>query len=173
MAEPGSDVGLFGELLWVHGMLRRDLALCLELAARLEAGAPVTDARETVGELQTSGLLWTLRTRCLGYCTFVHHHHGAEDALVFPAVRATDPERYSAVVDKLMADHQVVAVLLDEVEVAAHGLDVDVSADPEVLRVRLVKGLTDLSDHLLEHLAYEEDALGPVLRSWTRWPGWG
>jgi hemerythrin-like domain-containing protein len=97
----------------------------------------------------------------------VHSHHHLEDVALFPAVRAADPERMNAVVDKLEADHRVVSSLLDEVEEATRLL----SADDTAARLRLVRGLTELSEHLLEHLAYEEESIGPVLRTWESWPG--
>jgi hemerythrin-like domain-containing protein len=123
--------------------------------------------RSTVESLQTAGPLWQLRMNCLRYCSIVHSHHHLEDVALFPAVRAADPERMNAVVDKLEADHRVVSSLLDEVEEATRLL----SADDTAARLRLVRGLTELSEHLLEHLAYEEESIGPVLRTWESWPG--
>jgi hypothetical protein len=156
------------ELLWVHDMLRRDLATCRELASDISAGAPTEMIRDAVEGLQTRGPLWQLRMNCLSYCSIVHSHHHLEDVALFPAVRAADPERMNAVVDKLEADHRVVSGLLDEVEEATRLL----SADDTVARLRLVRGLTELSEHLLEHLRYEEESIGPVLRTWESWPTW-
>ena len=103
---------------------------------------------------------------CLQYCAHVHGHHGAESALLFPSIRATDPERMDPVVDKLEADHVKVSDLLDEVEAAAR----DMAVNDAVERQRLVDSLNELSDHLLEHLAYEEESIGPILRTWRLWP---
>ena len=33
-----------------------------------------------------------------------------------------------------------------------------------------VQGLLDLEEHLLSHLAFEEQSLGPLLSSWDSWP---
>jgi hemerythrin superfamily protein len=155
------------DLLWVHDMLRRDLATCRTLASDISSGVPAAVIRSTVESLQTAGPLWQLRMNCLRYCSIVHSHHHLEDVALFPAVRAADPERMNAVVDKLEADHRVVSSLLDEVEEATRLL----SADDTAARLRLVRGLTELSEHLLEHLAYEEESIGPVLRTWESWPG--
>ncbi len=119
--------------------------------------------------LQTRGPLWQLRINCLRYCRFVHGHHGHEDVLLFPAVRSYAPD-LDDVVDKLESDHRRVSDLLDTVEDAARQLG---TRDEEAARQRLGRALEDLSEHLLEHLAFEEAALGPVLAAWDRWPGPG
>ena len=59
---------------------------------------------------------------CLRYCSHVHAHHGAEDALLFPVLRAADPS-IGSVVDRLEADHARVSHLLHVVEASdAHDL---------------------------------------------------
>ena len=171
MTSSAAGEGMLRELRWVHDMLRRDLEVCRLLAAALSSGVSAPEARLVIDELQTKGLLWQLRTRCLGYCTFVHGHHGLEDAVVFPAVRAADPAGMTEVTARLEADHRVVSSLLDEVEAAGLGLDVD--GDDTEPRARLADSLEVLAEHLLAHLAFEEEALAPVLRTWTRWPGLG
>jgi hemerythrin-like domain-containing protein len=71
----------------------------------------------------------------------------------------------AATVDRLEADHRTVSDLLDRVEAAADRL-----ADDATARTRLVEALDTLRTHLHEHLAVEEEALGPILESWTQWP---
>ncbi|NYI98984.1 hypothetical protein HNR12_005261 [Streptomonospora nanhaiensis] len=153
---------LLDELKWVHGMLRRDLAACRRLAADAARGAPAGEIREGLSRLRSQGPLFQLRTNCLAFCRFVHHHHGLEDAAVFPRVRRTAPH-LAAAVDRLEADHRVVSDLLDEVEAAAGDLTGDAAAQA---RARLAAALDTLADHLLEHLDYEEDVLGPVFLTW-------
>jgi hypothetical protein len=158
------DGPLFKELLWVHGVVRRDLETVRGLVADVLDGAPAAEVRERVEALKTSGPLWQLRMNCLHYCRFVHSHHNHEDALLFPAIR--EHEGMNPVVDRLEADHRRVSDLLDEVEEAVKGpLEDDASA-----RVRVASGLEDLATHLLEHLDYEEEAIGPVLNQWEAWP---
>ncbi|MEO8329217.1 MAG: hemerythrin domain-containing protein [Candidatus Nanopelagicales bacterium] len=158
--------GVLGELRLIHAMLRDDLAACRRLAAQVKAGADVPQVRVEITNLQSASPLWQLRINCLRHCFYVHGHHNAEDAHVFPAVRAADPERMNPVVDKLEADHRRVSALLDEVESSAQQL----VQDDQSSRGRLADALTDLSNHLLEHLDYEERALAPVLSTWNTWP---
>jgi hypothetical protein len=153
-------------LLWVHEKIRHDLAACEDLAARVADGLAPGEARAEIRELQTASPLWQLRVNCLYYCRFVHHHHQLEDAMLFPALRASDPAMVP-VADRLEADHRVVSDQLDEVEAAADALLADDSADP---RSRLVSALGALHGTLIEHLRYEEEAAGPTIRSWSDWP---
>jgi hypothetical protein len=163
--EEASNV-LLGQLKWVHSLVRGELQACRELARDVAIGASSEDVRARVEALQTRGPLFQLRVNCLYYCRFVHSHHGHEDASLFPAVRRAAPD-LATVVDKLEADHRRVSDLLDAVETAAKQL-----GDPADVAVRplLVDALDELSRHLLEHLAYEEEVLAPVLGSWDYWP---
>ncbi|MEU8007081.1 hemerythrin domain-containing protein [Catellatospora sp. NPDC049111] len=159
-----TDNPLLAELQWVHDMLRRDLTAVRRLADSAVAGASAQSLQQGISELRSSGPLFQLKVNCLSYCQFVHHHHHSEDAMLFPAVRQSAPH-LKETVDRLESDHRIVSDLLDQVEAAARQLTGDTA-----LRTKLVEALRTLSDHLLEHLAFEENALAPVLKSWKRWP---
>ncbi|HEX6551523.1 MAG TPA: hemerythrin domain-containing protein [Ktedonobacteraceae bacterium] len=161
--KPGEH--LLQELKWVHNVLRQDLALCQALARQVAAGVAPEYVREQVKSLQTSSPLWKLRVNCLYYCRFVHAHHHTEDVALFPALKRTNPA-LGPVVDKLVADHRKVSGLLDQIEASANALGEQDETDP---RARLVQALNDLSTDLLEHLAFEEEAIGPTLLEWEAW----
>ena len=144
-------------------MVRRDLETVRELAKAVTNGKPAAEVREELDELRTNGPLWKLKVNCLHYCSFVHAHHGAEDRLLFPALRVANPD-LDPVVDRLEADHRKVSGLLDHVEDAAREL----SADAESAgRAKVAEALEALSGHLLEHLAYEEESVADTMRSMT------
>lgn len=151
----------YEELLWVHGMLRQELELVRSLAARVADGLPADELRVEVAALKANGPLWALKVNCLHYCRFVHGHHRLEDVALFPALRAADPD-IAPVVDRLEADHRVVAAQLDEIEAAVAGDEQE----------RVIAALDALADHLLEHLAFEESSIGPTLRRMDRHPLW-
>jgi Hemerythrin HHE cation binding domain len=166
-AQPAGE-GMVAELKWVHDLIRRDLRTVRRLAADVEAGLPGVQAVQAVQSLAVGGPLWQLKVNCLQYCRFVHSHHHAESALLFPRLRLASPA-LGPVVDKLEADHARVSGLLDDVCTAAAAL-----ADQEdpAVRKRLAVALADLSEDLLAHLEYEEDNISGTLRTWTSWAGW-
>jgi hypothetical protein len=151
---------MFRELLWVHAAIRRDLGTVEKLAADVADGLPGEAVHDALGDLKTTGPLWQLKVNCLRYCSFVHAHHGAEDTLLFPAIRAVDSSM-APIVDRLEADHARVSDLLDAIEEAAQALT---GSDSGVARRRVIEGLRELHGHLLEHLDYEEANAGPAMR---------
>jgi len=86
--------------------------------------------------------------------------------MLFPALRRSNPA-LGPVVDTLEADHRRVSDYLDEVEAAADSLVHQDTADSSR---RVVDALNVLAEHLLAHLAYEEEAISPTLRTWEGWP---
>ena len=85
-----------------------------------------------------------------------------ENVALFPDLRRTNPA-LGPVVDRLVADHRKVSDLLDQIEASAKAPGVQDATAP---RARLVQALNDL----LEHLAFEEEAIGPTLLKWETWP---
>jgi len=157
---------MVAELKWVHDMIRQDLAMIRQLAADTAAGEPAGSIRRGIRALASASPVWQLKAGCLRHCRFVHSHHSHESYLLFPALRQANPA-LNPVVDKLQADHEHVATLLDEVETAIQDL-----AEPAAGRDRLIAALAALSTDLLAHLAYEEEHIADTLRTFTRWPGW-
>jgi len=151
----------FDELLWVHGMIRRDLATVRELAGAVTNGMSAADVKAQLDDLKTNGPLWQLKVNCLQYCRFVHAHHGAEDRMLFPVLRSANPD-LAPVIDRLEADHRRVSGLLDTVEEAARALGADGEAEA---RARVAGGLEALAEHLLEHLDFEEENVAETMKS--------
>src|SRR4051812_42834858 len=82
---------LVEELLWVHGILRSNLATIAALVARISAGAPAEQIHDAIKRLAATSALWTLQVNCLRYCSLVHHHHRLEDVALFPGLRRANP----------------------------------------------------------------------------------
>jgi hemerythrin HHE cation binding domain-containing protein len=153
---------LYQDLLWVHGLLRHDLATVERLAIEVAEGAAAAEVVAGVRALEAAGPLWRLRASCLHYCRFVHHHHRLEDRALFPELRRTNPS-LGPVVDRLQEDHRRVASLLRGVESAAEVLDGD---DTPAARTSLSTALDALAEHLLAHLELEEASVAETLRRW-------
>lgn len=150
---------LVQELARVHDMLRRDLRACQEMADSAHL-------REAVEQMATRSPHLRLGVDCLRFCMLVHNHHGGEDGTLFPVVRRNAPH-LAPVVDRLEDDHRVVARLLDHVEAAVAQLE---GPDTTDAIGQVVDALDTLSNHLLEHLTREEQALRPFLLSMDSWP---
>lgn len=157
---------MFRELLAIHALLRRDLRTVRYLAAEARDGLSPEAILTEIRNLESTSPLWRLKYGCLYYCRFVHTHHTIEDAALFPMVRKHDPS-LNRVVDRLEEDHLTVHHITERIAAIADGVATDASAER---RSDLVAALTDLEEHLLAHLALEEEALGPLLSTWDRWP---
>lgn len=159
---PETHIGqaLYEELLWVHSMIRRDLATVRQLAADVAANMPAHEIAAEIKNLKRDGKLWQLKMGCLRYCRFVHSHHNLEDEAFFPSLRAVNPA-LNQVVDKLEDDHRNVSALLDAVEESA---DIVTKIDSDAVRRSITDTLNVLSERLLEHLEYEELNVGPTMR---------
>ncbi|MFI5757152.1 hemerythrin domain-containing protein [Streptomyces sp. NPDC051569] len=153
---------LVDELLMVHDSIRRDLATVRKLAQRVTKGLTAKELSADLKTLQTRGPLWQLRVNCLQHCRHVHTHHSFESAMMFPALKAANPQLRPAV-NRLEAEHRAISDLLDEVQGAASALAEDISAEA---RQRVVKALDTFADQLLKHLSYEEEQIIPTLRRW-------
>ena len=158
--------GMFRELLYIHTLLRRDLQTVRRLAAAARDGLSPQTILAEIRNLQTNSPLWQLKFGCLYYCRFVHGHHTLEDAALFPMVRKHDPSLHR-VVDKLEEDHLTVHHITERIAAVAEKVPSDATG---ISRFELVAALTDLEQHLLEHLAFEEASLGPLLSTWDHWP---
>ncbi len=154
---------LYRDLLWVHGLLRQDLATVERLAAEVADGGEADAVVAGVRTLESTGPLWRLRASCLHYCRFVHGHHRLEDRALFPELRRVNPA-LGPVVDRLQEDHRRVAGLLEAVEAAAGALD---NADTPEARTAVADTLEALAVHLLAHLELEEQSVAETLRRWA------
>lgn len=158
--------GMLRELLYIHSLLRRDLARVNRLADEVRTGYPAQGVVDTVRELETNSPLWRLRDGCWRYCRFVHGHHTLEDAALFPMARRKDPS-LSTVIDKLEEDHLIVHHITERIAASAATV---AECDTFEHRADLLEALNELETHLLSHLTFEEASLGPLLSSWESWP---
>ncbi|GAA4252407.1 LLM class flavin-dependent oxidoreductase [Dactylosporangium darangshiense] len=141
-------------LVDVHNHLREELAQVRDLVEQVAAGAlDLGRARSMINTMAMRQNNWTLGTYCESYCRVVTTHHTIEDVSLFPRLRAADP-RLVPVVDRLEAEHHVIAEVLERVDAAL----VAMVSDPD--GITAVRGAVDLlTDTLLSHLSYEEREL--------------
>ncbi|GAA2646372.1 hypothetical protein GCM10010399_94780 [Dactylosporangium fulvum] len=141
-------------LIDVHDHLRQELAQVRDLVQQVAAGSiDLARARSMINTMAMRQNNWTLGTYCESYCRVVTTHHTIEDLSLFPALRAADP-RLAPVVDRLEAEHHVIADVLERVDAAL----VAMVTEPD--GIAAVRDAVDLlTDTLLSHLSYEEREL--------------
>lgn len=141
-------------LVDVHDHLRSELTQLVALIDQVVAGSlAAAEARSLVNAMTMRQNNWTLGAYCASYCRVVTMHHSYEDAGMFPHLRSRDAS-LAPVIDRLEADHHVIAGFLEALDEALVAL---VSEPDGVARLRVV--VLELADTLNEHLAYEERML--------------
>ncbi|MEV4177601.1 LLM class flavin-dependent oxidoreductase [Nonomuraea sp. NPDC049709] len=141
-------------LIDVHDHLRAELAQLRDLADQVAAG--VLDpgaARSHISTMTMRQNNWTLGAYCETYCRLVTMHHSAEDAMLFPQLRRTEPG-LAPVLDRLREEHHAIHKVLEQVDRAL----VAFVTDPAGL-TGLRAAVDLLTDSLLSHLSYEEREL--------------
>ena len=96
----------------------------------------------------------TVGAYCESYCRLVGLHHTIEDQSMFPGLRSID-SRLTPVVDRLHAEHLVIAGVLERVDTALVAL----VTSPVTGMAELRSAVDLLTDTLLSHLSYEEGEL--------------
>src|SRR5690606_35600881 len=96
---------------------------------------------------------------CGQHCQIVHGHHSLEDAALFPAL-SEKGEAWKKVTDRLIAEHEIVHVLLVRL---IDALNVLVNDPSETNFTNAVELNDALERVLLSHLGYEEESIGDAL----------
>ncbi|MEV6420635.1 nitroreductase/quinone reductase family protein [Streptomyces sp. NPDC051662] len=156
--EPGEIGNLADKLVQVHGWLRAQLR---HIRAETDAHFAARAAHEGSGEPPAPGIGLQLRQHCLAFCQFLTFHHTGEDAYFFPALADRQPRLRDAL-ERLGEEHRTLARVTDALLALLADLT---TADPERFRAELAR----LSEELVAHLDYEEEALLPAL-SEIPWP---
>jgi alkanesulfonate monooxygenase SsuD/methylene tetrahydromethanopterin reductase-like flavin-dependent oxidoreductase (luciferase family) len=156
----GTEYGAAGralaqELVAVHDHLRGELSQLREMIGQVAAGSldPGT-ARSEIAKLTMRQNQWTVGAYCESYCRLVGMHHTLEDQALFPGLRSLD-QRLAPVVDRLHAEHLVIAGVLERVDAALVALVTSPATGMSDLR----SAVDLLTDTLLSHLSYEEGEL--------------
>jgi alkanesulfonate monooxygenase SsuD/methylene tetrahydromethanopterin reductase-like flavin-dependent oxidoreductase (luciferase family) len=147
------------DLIAVHDHLRGELSQLRDMISQVAAGSldPGT-ARSEIAKLTLRQNQWTVGAYCESYCRLVGQHHTIEDQSLFPGLRSLD-RRLTPVVDRLHAEHLVIAGVLERVDTALVALVTSpVTGMPE-----LRSAVDLLTDTLLSHLSYEEGELVEAL----------
>ncbi|MCC6611821.1 MAG: hemerythrin domain-containing protein [Anaerolineae bacterium] len=146
---------LVQELLAVHNMFRDELASIVEHVDALLVGGQALTGAETTARIQA------LIRAAARYTQYLHLHHTIETTTMFPTLAQRGLQ--TDVIDQLNAEHDEIAVLIDNFGDAIHHL---ATVDPAVMD----SDLRRLGDALHAHLAYEETHVCPLLARISHWP---
>jgi alkanesulfonate monooxygenase SsuD/methylene tetrahydromethanopterin reductase-like flavin-dependent oxidoreductase (luciferase family) len=142
-------------LVAVHDHLRGELSQLREMIGQVAAGSlDPGKARSEIAKLTMRQNQWTVGAYCESYCRLVGMHHTVEDQSLFPGLRSLD-QRLAPVVDRLHAEHLLIAEVLERVDTAL----VASVTSPATGMAELRSAVDLLTDTLLSHLSYEEGEL--------------
>ncbi|MGW4963467.1 hemerythrin domain-containing protein [Nonomuraea sp. NPDC004186] len=138
-----------------HRAMRGDARRLATLMSGLAAGEERADPAR----------LDAIATFATKLCAGIHHHHQAEDNVLWPViVRSAGAE---VDLSDLSDDHAELDPLLEEITAAAARLGTDRAAAG-----RMAKALTTLADLLDEHIEEEERLLFPVIAKYVSEADW-
>jgi alkanesulfonate monooxygenase SsuD/methylene tetrahydromethanopterin reductase-like flavin-dependent oxidoreductase (luciferase family)/hemerythrin-like domain-containing protein len=152
-------------LVEVHDHLRAELAQVRDVVRQVREGhTSVGQARSVINTMTMRQNNWTLGAYCESYCRIVTGHHTNEDRGIFPHLLRSDPT-LEPVVTRLHEEHEVLDGLLDDLDRALVALVADdgYGSDGQRALDALSDALDQLTESLLAHLSYEEEALHDAL----------
>ncbi|GAB3990848.1 hemerythrin domain-containing protein [Nocardioides marmoraquaticus] len=146
-------------LVDVHDMLRAELTQLRDVVEQVRRGLlQVGQARSVINTMTIRQNNWTLGAYCESYCRVVTGHHTLEDRSMLRHLAAVDPDS-RPVVERLHAEHEVVAEVLEEVDRRLVALVAASPAEVSDALEHLAEVVDQLSTVLLSHLTYEETEL--------------
>lgn len=148
-------------LVEVHDYPRSELDQVRDIVRQVREGdTSVGQARSVINTMTMRQHNWTLGAYCEFYCRIVTGHHTNEDRGVFPRLLRADPT-LAPVVTHLHEEHEVIAGLLDDLDRALVALvgDPGYGSDGQQALAALSDAVDQLTESLLAHLTYEEEAL--------------
>jgi hemerythrin-like domain-containing protein len=158
-----TDIGRAAQhaLVSVHDHLRQEMRQVIDVLRQVAVGATDPAAgRSLVNQMTMRQNYWSVGAFCATYCRILTLHHTIEDQRLFRDLR-DDDTALAPVLERLSAEHEVIADLLDRLDRALVTM-VDSPGDvgPAQAEAAVV------SEALLSHLDYEEEQLlGPLGRS--------
>lgn len=147
-------------LAMIHDHHRENMQILRDLIAAARNGE--VSSAEIAAQAKRMPLLENYRrfgALCGQHCQIVHGHHSIEDAHIFPELSAK-AQAFRRVVDRLVAEHEVVHALLMQLMEQLEAMWKKPSDEKFDTAVETYEKLERL---LLSHFSYEERSIGPAL----------
>lgn len=148
------------QLRAIHEQHRRNMRMMRQLLEGIKNGD--TSASQFHEHVKDNPILENYRVfgnLCGQHCQLINGHHSIEDAHMFPALQGHDP-LLDKVVDRLIAEHQIVHALLVRLSEVSEQLINDPNENQFNKVVEVHEALEKL---LLSHFGYEENEAGTAL----------
>lgn len=148
-------------LALIHDMYRGEMATVAELLTRIEAGqdrsAKLAGAIEGMNLTRNLSMFGTV---CGRECVVLQDHHNIEEQWMFPALMDRADPLLRRVIDRLVAEHQVIHDLIGALREAAIALLHEGTADQFA---ECATRFRALDRAIRSHFGYEESELADAL----------
>ncbi len=141
-----------------HRVMLRDARRLTALAESLAAGTTTADRARAAA----------IRDYVADFCDSVHHHHSAEDDVLWPVLAASAGPHVDLA--ELSDDHAALDPSLARVRAAAGAFAARPSSEDAA--TALAVELAELRDVLDEHIADEEASVLPAIEEYVSVPDW-
>lgn len=150
----GRRLGLF------HNMHLEQMAQVRAVMERVAAGEETPEALGvSVSALQMSANYRRFGNICGQECMALTFHHSAETEMIFPRLKGHS-EGLDRVVDRLLAEHEVVHALIEQMEAAA----IEVIETPGPASFAALRAAFEVLERVVKsHFGYEEEELEEAL----------
>ena len=147
-------------LAMIHGHFRGNMQVLRDLLGKAEAGE--LTAGELMAEAEAMPMMENYRrfgALCGQHCQIIEMHHSIEDQAIFPELSGKSAA-FKAVVDQLIAEHEVVHAFLVKLVGELSALIENPSPEQFASAREVYEALEKL---LLSHFRYEETEIGDAL----------
>ncbi len=147
-------------LQMIHNHFRENMQVLRDMIEQAQAGT--IGAEELNARAGAMPMLENYRrfgALCGQHCQIIHTHHSIEDQAIFPHL-SDKAEAFRRVVERLMAEHEIVHELLVRLIDALNALLQDPGPDNFETTREIYETLEKL---LISHFGYEEEEIGDAL----------
>jgi hemerythrin-like domain-containing protein len=99
----------------------------------------------------------------------LHHHHMAEDELLWPKLHARTPQ-HAEVIRHMEIEHELIATSVDKVHLLL--ADWIAAAHSASAAQRLISGIKELTEVVDAHLVHEEERIVPLINEYITGDEW-